>query len=422
MSRATQEFAVDKAVEKRDTLFPAHSPFGGSVAARVLRCPASVGLVASVPAHLHKPSAYADRGTALHAAMARLLDDEDSLESLVGKTINNYTITRDDVENALRPVYAYVDALLDAPGAEFFLEQRVKFPIIAGAFGTCDLMVRIGSTVHIVDFKFGSGVRVLALYPDGEEDVINTQLLFYAAAARHSFPEFFAGVENIVLEILQPMTIELDAEMSSAVTVTHTELDTFIALYHAVCTEALTLAPRLKRGAHCRFCPARPICPAHTGPLLDLAQFTMPTPVTGDYFALLAAGLDLVDAIKDIRTALHDQAKRALQNGDPVPGYTLSAGRAERHWRDENATIAALTSLGLVRGDVVAETLRSPKQVELRAKARGLKIPQELIVSHRSGVALARSENARAPVPGRGEIVRAFSAALEAFQEGGTHD
>ena len=107
---------------------------------------------------------------------------------------------------------------------------------------------------------------------------------------------------------------------------------------------------------------------------------------------------------------------------DPVPGYTLSAGRAERHWRDENATIAALTSLGLVRGDVVAETLRSPKQVELRAKARGLKIPQELIVSHRSGVALARSENARAPVPGRGEIVRAFSAALEAFQEGGTHD
>ena len=41
----------------------------------------------------------------------------------------------------------------------------------------------------------------------------------------------------------------------------------------------------------------------------------MPTPVTGDYFALLAAGLDLVDAIKDIRTALHDQAKRALQNG-----------------------------------------------------------------------------------------------------------
>ena len=97
-----------------------------------------------------KPSAYADRGTALHAAMVLLLDDSGhSLDSLVGKTLNNYTITSDDVENALRPAYAYVDALLDAPGAEFFLEQRVEFPTIAGAFGTCDLIVRIGSTVHV---------------------------------------------------------------------------------------------------------------------------------------------------------------------------------------------------------------------------------------------------------------------------------
>ena len=47
-------------------------------------------------------------------------------------------------------------------------------------------------------------MRVLALYPDGDEDVINAQLLFYAAAARHSLPEFFAGVDNIVLTIVQP--------------------------------------------------------------------------------------------------------------------------------------------------------------------------------------------------------------------------
>ena len=67
---------------------------------------------------------------------------------------------------------------------------------------TC--IVRIGATVHVVDFKFGAGVRVLALYPDGDEDIINAQLLFYAAAARHSFPEFFAGVDEIVLTILQP--------------------------------------------------------------------------------------------------------------------------------------------------------------------------------------------------------------------------
>ena len=151
---------------------PAHSQFGGSISARVLRCPASVGLVEKVPAYLRKPSAYADRGTALHAATTLLLEDNPpSLESLVGKTIGSYTITSDDVENALQPAYAYVDALLNWLGAEFYVERRVIFPTIPNTWGTVDLLVRIGRTIHVIDFKFGVGVRVLALSPDGDEDL-----------------------------------------------------------------------------------------------------------------------------------------------------------------------------------------------------------------------------------------------------------
>ena len=102
-----------------------------------------------------------------------------------------------------------------------------------------------------------------------------------------------------------------------------------------------------------------------------------------------------------------------------MPGYTLSAGRAERHWRDESAALAVLQSLGLDHDDIMeTETMRSPKQVEIRAKARGRKVPQELIVSNRSGVSLVRVENAHAPVPGRVETARAFSEALGAFQGG----
>jgi hypothetical protein len=407
-------------------LEPAHSPFGGSVATRVLRCPASVQLIEKVPAHLRKSSAYAERGTALHAAMTFLLDYDDppEPEDLINETIGNYKITDDDIENALRPAYDYVEQLLDGP-SEYWVECRVTFPTVTGAFGTVDLLVRDGTTVHVIDFKFGSGVRVLALYPDGDEDVVNGQLAFYAAAARDSLHYVFDGVENIVLTILQPQSADVDAEMVSSVTITHVELDEFIKVYRAACDEALSESPRLARGDHCRFCAARPICPAHTGPLLDLAQFSadaLATPPSKEsYLQVLADGLNLVDAVKDLRTALHDQAKRALENGDVVPGYALSAGRAERHWRaDERATIAALEGIGLSRYDVVAEELRSPKQVELRAKARGLKVPSEFIVSRRSGTSLVRSENARAPVPGRSEIVRSFSAALEAFQ-GGRH-
>jgi hypothetical protein len=271
-------------------------------------------------------------------------------------------------------------------------------------------------------------VRVLALSPDGDEDVINAQLLFYACSVRNTLPEFFAGVDEIVLTIVQPMSIEPDAEMVTSVTVTNAELDVFIVAYGASCREALSDAPRLQRGAHCRFCPARPICPEHTKPLLNLAQFAVPTAFAAPkeaYLQVLADGLNLVDAVKDIRITLHDQAKRALEQGDNVPGYALSAGRAERHWRDEIVAQVTLLSLGFDHDDIVeAEVMRSPKQVELRAKTRGLKVPQELIVSARSGVSLVKAENVRVPILGRSELARTFSEALEALQgkEGGKHD
>jgi hypothetical protein len=379
--------------------------------------------------HLRKTSLYAERGTALHMAMTLLLDDraEHSPASLVGKTFNNYTITIDDVETALQPAYAYVAPLINMPGARYYLEHRVKFPSIDGAFGTADLIVRVGNKVYLIDFKFGSGVRVLALYPDGDEDVLNAQLLFYAAGALCTLPNFFAGVEDIVLTIVQPVSIELDAEPTSSAVVTYAELGEFVTAYGAACAQALSPTPHLERGEWCQFCPAKPICPAHTAPLLSLAQFAMLTPGGAPskdaYLQCLADGLNLVDAIKDLRVSLHDQAKAALKNGDAVPGFTLSAGRAERHWRnDEPTTIAALANLGLTRDDIVAEEMRSPKQVEIRAKARGLKVQQEiqeLVVSTRSGTSLTRVENARVPMPGKDEIVRSFSAALKALEGGG---
>ena len=154
--------------------------------------------------------------------------------------------------------------------------------------------------------------------------------------------------------------------------------------------------------------PAKPICPEHTRPLLDLAQFTVPAPAQTDYLQVLARSLDLGRRGQGHRQGAARSGQGALHAGDVVPGYALSAGRAERHWRDdEPAAIAALQSLGLGRDDVVAEAMRSPKQVELRAKARGLKVPSEFIVStslrHLAG---ARRERARSDArPGRDRAV-----------------
>src|SRR5262249_17969620 len=109
--------------------------------------------------------------------------------------------------------------------------------------------------------------------------------------------------------------------------------------------------------------------------------------------------------------------KQALDAGHSVPGYALSEGRAVRSWADEAAAAPALLRLGLRHDDVIEETLRSPAQVEKRAKARGVKVPKDLISSRPSGVSLVKAENARSPVLGRAELVRAFAEALSALQK-----
>src|SRR5262245_55365910 len=141
-----------------------HSVFGGSSAARILGCPGSVDLIEKVPSYLHRVSVYAERGSAFHTAMALLIERARSLDDLIGENVNGYMITADDVANALRPVLAYVEPLLDAAGATFYLEQRVIFPTVRDSFGAADLILRNGNGLRVIDFKFGSGVPVRALY------------------------------------------------------------------------------------------------------------------------------------------------------------------------------------------------------------------------------------------------------------------
>jgi hypothetical protein len=88
---------------------------------------------------------------------------------------------------------------------------------------------------------------VLAVYPEGDEEILNAQLAFYAAAARHSLPQFFAGVDEIVLTIVQPASIDPDAEMVSSVAVTRTLID----LQKTIAS----LSTKLRLGPQARYLP-----------------------------------------------------------------------------------------------------------------------------------------------------------------------
>jgi hypothetical protein len=203
---------------------------GGSVAKRTLNCPGWRHF--DVPAQ--PSSAYADEGTRLHELIAPL--------AMQGP------LERASVAESLMAVaLAAADARWPWPGREQTLvEQEVHLPV-EGAFGTADLVIVYADRLVVCDWKFGAGVLV--------EATDNDQLMFYAAAVLHTFPELRRPL--VELAIVQPAR---EPVLRLALT-TPELLDAWLARYQAALAQDY-----VERGDWCRWCPvaAAGTCPAPT--------------------------------------------------------------------------------------------------------------------------------------------------------------
>ena len=173
---------------------------GGSNAGRLLACPGSYQAILALPAAIEKPSEYAEEGTAMHEVMARLMLDRMIVESsdrpfdgtgerYIGTRFHDRALTAAHIDEMIAPALRSLAELEQHYGGGFkviAVELRVKFPGIPGAFGTFDLILGSGQFILHVDWKFGGGVPVLAVYKDPAGEMVNAQLLFYIAAAMHS--------------------------------------------------------------------------------------------------------------------------------------------------------------------------------------------------------------------------------------------
>ena len=136
---------------------------------------------------------------------------------------------------------------------------------------------------------------------------------------------------------------------------------------------------------------------------------------------MLADGLELVNAVKDMRTALHDQAKRALQNGRSSArlralGRPRRAPLARRERRDCRAAPASASPTTLSW-----KSRQCARQAGgARAKARDFRVSRDLIVSRCSGVSLVRIENAHVRVRGRVENLHDLSPRHSRHSKEGT--
>jgi hypothetical protein len=344
-----------------------------------------------------KPSSkYADEGTLLHNIMDAMLMDGRKPEEFIGTELNGVTVTAELIEAKVAPALAALDEIDPDKQMDYECETIVGFgDALPDVFGSADLIGRIGNRAIVLDFKFGDGVDVPV-----EE---NPQAMFYAAAAMRT-PDVqwaFDGVGEIECVIVQPTArVPVKRWLTTPDRIRAFERDLFAAV-----KAALGPKPAMAAGDHCRWCPAKPICPLLTGSVdraLQAQIKALDAPLIGE----MLTKADLLEQwIADLRAL----AFQMLQAGGTVPGYKLVPKRATRQWVDPEKARAALEDLGLDQTELMETKLLSPAQAEKVLKKHKLAMPGDLIVAISTGDTLATEDD---PRPASLQIGRQLAAAL----------
>lgn len=341
---------------------------GGSTAGRVLACPGSIPLCAKMPPR--PETTYMDKGTMLHSAIAFMLSGVDP-DTLIGTTYKGEVITRDLIDDKLLPA---VQLFKQVGLHQYLVEAKVDFDMtIPGAFGTADVFGRVDKRVVVLDWKFGDGVMV-----DADE---NPQLLFYAAAAMRSLPDFyFDGVDEVECVIIQPPNIR-------RWTTTVERLRSFELELHRAVQSSTLPNPPMHAGAHCKWCPARAVCPIMTGTV----ERALHTDLKGLDATAIGGYLADAELLQGWINDLEKLALQMLEGNVKVPGWKLVQKRATRKWTDEIAVKHFLTDYA--GGFEMFMELASPARVE---KLLGKKsLPEGLVQAVSSGTTLASVDDPR---------------------------
>lgn len=331
----------------------AHHPLGASGASRWLACPGSVRLSQGIP---DPGSSYADEGTRAHLLAELCLFNGIDTAAVTNVEAAKLGIAPEDLEEMREYVQTYLDYCASlgvgpAP-AQTFVEKRVDLsPWIPGCFGTDDfgLLDEWSATLHVVDLKYGAGVRVHA--PG------NPQPRMYALGLLGELEHLYS-IESVQMHIVQPRLDHVSVETLPVATLHAWARDVLVPGAQAALHPEAPLNP----GEHqCRFCRAAAVCPARAAANQDLArrdfdgELLPPQALSLEEIAALLPGLD---ELRRWASDVQDYALAQAEAGRELPGYKLVEGRSNRAWAgDETATLAALQALGLAEYQITSRKL-----------------------------------------------------------------
>jgi hypothetical protein len=366
-----------------------HAKYSPSSAERWHRCPGSVRLIERAPPQ--PESVYALEGTQAHQCLeAFLLGGPAAWGTVKAELLKANPMTMVN--------HAWTAAQLiwqDAGGEPVLAEAKVVL-IPGKVYGTLDAAVvdELLGLLRIYDLKFGAGIAV--------EVKENLQLICYALAKAREYPAgTFTHVEMVVL---QPRA-EHPGGPTRRWRITFDELEAYLPQFDAAlarCEAQVEGLEDLHDGPHCKFCPAKVICPAIGERAMVAAEAsfkrldTVPAvvPITlppADGLKDLGTALKACDALEDWIDAVRTYALDRMKAGDAVPGFKLVAKRAQRRWKDEmEACCDAAETFG---DNAFVSKLLSPAQLESQFKAKDW--VAERTVSESSGVTIAAESDKR---------------------------
>ena len=310
-----------------------HAKLSASSSHRWLHCP---GSIKAEEGYADSSSEHANEGSAAHWLGETCLESGQQASEFLGQTLADYqVVVTDEMVDAVQQYLDYVRSL----GGNTLIEQRVDFShVVPEGFGTADAIVMSGDTLHIVDLKYGKGVKVYA------EN--NSQAMLYALGVMHDFDYLFQP-EKIVLTIVQPRLDHIDEWE-----VTMDQLQTFASFAQTAANLALQdNAPRYPSDKACQWCKAKAECVALKNEIEQtlsasfdaISEIPKPDKLTLEQISNILSSKKLVSSFLE---AVEKFAMARLSNGEDMPGFKLVAGRSNRVISDEDFAVRILHQSG----------------------------------------------------------------------------
>lgn len=365
----------------------AHAKLSASSSHRWLSCP---GSIKAEEGYAESKSDHANEGSAAHWLGETCLQTGQNASEYLGQTIAEFdVVVTDEMIDAVQQYIDYVRSL----GGNLLIEQRVDFShVVPEGFGTADAIVMSGNTLHIVDLKYGKGVKVYAER--------NSQAMLYALGVLHDFDYLFQP-EKIVLTIAQPRLDHIDEWE-----VTMDQLKTFATYAQTAANLALEdNAPRYPSEKACQWCKAKAECVALkediegtlTAAFDAIEELPKATSLTLEQMAGILTSKKLITSFLE---AVEKFAMERLSNGESMPGFKLVAGRSNRTIADEDFAIRILHQTGYNDDQIFKPTaLKTITELEkLMGKKEFALTLGDVVVKPEGAPTIAPNSDPRAPL------------------------